>query len=307
MKLSVITTLYKSETFIEEFYRRLISCIIDFTDDYEIIFVDDGSPDNSNKKILELKGIDDNIKLIELSRNFGHHYAIQAGMFEAKGDLIYLIDCDLETAPEIFKELYIRFENQNDLDVVYAFQENRKGDWFEKISGNLFYKLLNLLSETEIPKNILTERIMTRKYVNSLLQLGDSNLFLGGMMYWVGFNQLGIPVQKKQRKGKSTYTLRKRLSLLINAVASFSGKPLTWLFNFGIIISFLSMFSGFVITVSKLYYGSQIQVGWTSLLLVNILILGIISTFLGIVGIYLYKIFNQVQRRPNFIIKKKYE
>jgi len=307
MKLSVVTTLYKSERFVEEFYNRIIRVILELTNNYEIVFVNDGSPDRSCEKVLSIRQKDSKVKLIDLSRNFGHHYAIQAGLSIVQGDVIFLIDCDLETPPEVLNELHAVFESEGTFDVVYAYQESRKGGWFERVSGNIFYSFLNRLSETPIPRNILTERLMTKKYVDSLLSLGDSNLFLGGMMYWVGFNQKGVAIEKSQREGKSTYTVRKRLSLLVNAVTSFSGKPLTWLFRFGITISVFSFLSGLILVSVKLYYGDQIQVGWTSLLVVNILILGIVSTFLGVMGIYIYKIFKQVQSRPNFIIKKRYD
>jgi len=307
MKLSVVTTLYKSERFVKEFYDRTKKNVLEHTDDYEIIFVNDGSPDHSNLEVLKIREFDKKVKLIELSRNFGHHYAIQAGLTEVSGDLIFLIDSDLETSPEILTDLFSEFNKEEDLDVVYAYQENRKGNHFEKISGKLFYILLNKLSEIEIPHNILTERIMTKNYVDSLLRLGDASLFLGGMMHWVGFNQKGISVKKSQRKGDSTYTISKRISLLVNAIASFSGKPLTWLFTFGISIMFVSFIIGITLISIKFYYGDYIQVGWTSLLVINIFILGVLSTFLGIIGMYLNKIFKQVQSRPNYIIKKKYE
>ncbi|KZS41292.1 glycosyl transferase [Aquimarina aggregata] len=307
MKLSIVTTLYKSEGFVQEFYERVHKTTLKITEDYEIIFVNDGSPDYSRLKVLEIRDKDTNVKLVDLSRNFGHHYAIQAGLSISDGDIVFLIDCDLETPPEVLEKLYAVFDNKEKFDVVYAYQEVRKGNWFEQVSGDMFYTFLNALSETLIPRNILTERIMRKKYVDSLLELGDANLFLGGMMYWVGYHQKGIPISKSQRKGKSTYTLKKRISLLINAVASFSAKPLTWLFNFGVIISLLSFVTGGLLILVKMYYGEQIQVGWTSLLVINILILGIISTFLGVIGIYMYKIFKQVQNRPNFIIKKIYE
>ena len=147
---------------------------------------------------------------------------------------------------------------------------------------------------------------MKREYLNSLLSLGDANLFLGGMMYWTGYNQLGIPATKGTREGQSTYSTRKRIELMIQAVTSFSGKPLEYLFYTGLLITFGSLLAIVYLIAKKIILGDELQLGWTSLVVLNILILGIISTFLGLIGIYLFKVFKQVQNRPNAIIRKIY-
>ena len=148
---------------------------------------------------------------------------------------------------------------------------------------------------------------MTKQYVNELLRLQDANLFMGGMMYWVGFNQKGIPVKKGQREGASTYSIKRRAELMLQAITSFSGKPLEWLFYFGLFISICSGLFILYLAFQKLMYEDEVQLGWTSIVAINFLILGIVSTFLGLIGIYIYKIFRQVQGRPNAIIKKIYE
>ena len=147
---------------------------------------------------------------------------------------------------------------------------------------------------------------MKRKYVDSLLLLGDANLFLGGMMYWAGFNQKGLPVEKKLRIGKSTYSTKKRMELMLQAITSFSGKPLEYLFYTGIFITLGSLLTIFYFVIKKMMFGDTVQLGWTSLVVLNVLILGIISTFLGLIGIYMFKIFKQVQNRPNTIIRNIY-
>lgn len=308
MKLSVVTTLYKSKGFLEVFLKEMISAIaiIDIKE-FELIFVNDGSPDDSVSYLLERKNEIPQIKIIDLSRNFGHHYAIQAGLNYATGEYVFLIDNDLETPPTVLVDYYNEIKKDTTLDVVYGYQEARKGNFIEKQAGSIFWVLINKLSDTKIPHNILTERLMTKQYVHELLRLQDANLFIGGMFYWVGFNQKGMPVKKGQRKGASTYTIKRRAELMLQAITSFSGKPLEWLFYIGISTSFFSFLFIIYLAFQKIMHQDEVQLGWTSIVAINVLILGIISTFLGLIGIYIFKIFKQVQGRPNVIIKKIYE
>ena len=308
MTLSVVTTLYKSKPFLETFLKEIIANIqIIKINDFELVFVNDGSPDDSVEYLLERKKEIPEIKIIDLSRNFGHHYAIQAGLNFASGEYVFLIDNDLETPPSVLVDYYNEIIIDKNLDVVYGYQEARKGNFIEKNAGSVFWVLINKLSDTKIPHNILTERLMTKQYVNELLRLQDANLFMGGMMYWVGFNQKGIPVKKGQRDGASTYSIKRRAELMLQAITSFSGKPLEWLFYIGISISFFSFLFLIYLATQKIIHQDEVQLGWTSIVAINVLILGIISTFLGLIGIYIYKIFRQVQGRPNVIIKKIYE
>ena len=308
MRISVVTTLYKSKVFLDEFIAEIqialnqIQCL-----DYELVFVNDGSPDDSLQYLIERKKEIRQIKVIDLSRNFGHHYAIQVGLEYANGDYIFLIDNDLETSPRVLVDFYKEMTNDISLDVIYGFQEVRKGMFLERLTGSIFWILINKLSDTKIPHNILTERLMTKQYVESLLRLQDANVFLGGMMYWVGFKQIGLPIKKGLRKGASTYSLKRRAELMLQAITSFSGKPLEWLFYFGFTISIFSTLFIVYLIIKKMIHQDEVQLGWTSIVAINVLILGVISTFLGIIGIYIYKIFRQVQGRPNAIIKKIYE
>lgn len=308
MKLSVVTTLYKSKGFLEEFLKEIISAIeILAIENFELVFVNDGSPDDSVAYLLERKKDISQIKIIDLSRNFGHHYAIQAGLNYASGEYVFLIDNDLETPPSIVIDFFNEIKKDKTLDVVYGYQEARKGNFIEKKAGSIFWILINKLSDTKIPHNILTERLMTKQYVNELLRLQDANLFIGGMFYWVGFNQKGVSVKKGQREGVSTYSVKRRAELMLQAITSFSGKPLEWLFYIGVTISFFSFLFLVYLGIQKIIHQGEVQLGWTSIVAINVLILGIISTFLGLIGIYIFKIFKQVQGRPNAIIRKIYE
>lgn len=300
--LSIVSTMYRSKKFLDDFLAA--SCkAAEATGlgDFEIVLVNDGSPDDSLAHALKRCADLPNLVVVDLSRNFGHHHAIQAGLSQARGDLIFLIDCDLEVPPSCLVQMAEKLSSTG-ADVVYGYQESRKGGWFEQWSGQLFWKGINLLSDTRIPENVLTERLMSRRYVSALLQLGDQNLFMGGMMAWAGFTQLGMPIAKKQREGQSSYTFAKRLQLMVNAISSFSSKPLTWLFNVGVFITMLSFsYTGYLL-VRKLLFGDAL-LGFTSMMALTAVSLGISTTAMGLVGIYLGKVYNQVQNRPTFIIK----
>jgi len=305
MKLSIVTTLYRSEQYVNEFYELISSNANKITNDYEIVFVNDGSPDNSVECILEIRKKDNKVKLIDLSRNFGHHYAIMAGLNFASGEYIYLTDCDLEVSPETIIAFNDKIVQQK-IDVVYGFQETRKGRFIEKQGGGLFWKMINKLGNLDIPKNVVTERLMSRRYVENLISLGDRNLFLAGMMSWTGFSQLGVPVLKMQRKGNSTYSAMKRIKLATEAITSFSVVPLKMMFNLGILITLASILGIVFIVIRKLIFPEQILIGYTSLMIMIMLALGIIVCALGIIGMYISKIFIQTQNRPLYIIKNIY-
>ena len=176
----------------------------------------------------------------------------------------------------------------------------------EKHGGGFFWNLFNFVSATKVPENMLTERLMTKRYVDSLLSLGDRNIFLGGMMYWVGYRQVGIPLVKTRREGTSTYTFGKRLALLVEAISSFSSAPLRFLFYSGVTITGLSFVATLVLLARKLIYADSILIGFTFLATMMFLNLGLTILALGVIGIYLAKIFTQSQSRPNFIVRSIY-
>lgn len=299
---SIVATMYRSRGFLEQFLAECQSVLGTMgCDDYEIVLVNDGSPDDSlayaRSRIADIP----RLVVVDLSRNFGHHYAMQAGLRVASGDKVFLIDCDLEVVPAVMAEMDAKLRATG-ADMVYGYQEARKGGWFEQFSGGIFWRGFNLLSDVKVPENLVTERVMTRRFVDALLSLGDFNLFLGGMMSWTGFTQIGISVGKKQREGQSTYTLLKRVQLMVNAVSSFSSKPLVWLFNVGVLITAGSFAYVAYLVVRKMLFGDAL-LGFTSMMGLLALTLGILTTGLGLVGIYLGKVFNQVQNRPTYIIR----
>lgn len=302
--LSVVTSVYRSEQFLATFIDEMVAAVGNSgIGDYELIFVNDGSPDESLAYLTQARVDNPRIKIVDLSRNFGHHKAMLAGLLHAKGDLIFIIDCDLEVRPSVLQH-FLDTLNGTDADVIYGVQEKRKGALVERTGGAIFWRLFNKLSDVKVPENILSERLMTRRYVKALLSLGDRNVFLGGMMYWSGFRQIGIVVQKAVRDGASTYSFRKRLSLLLEAVTSFSTVPLKLVLAIGLGVTFVAAVTGIALLLRKLLQPDAVLEGFTSLMLVTIGMAGIVITVLGIVGLYIARIYTQTQNRPLFIVRE---
>jgi putative glycosyltransferase len=299
---SVVSTMYRSRGFLERFLADTLLSLRDIgAGEFEIVLVNDGSPDDSVAYALERQRDIPQLVVVDLSRNFGHHHAMQAGLRVARGRQVFLIDCDLEVSPSTLVQFAAK-QAATGADLVFGYQEARKGGWFERVSGGIFWNGFNVLSDTKIPENILTERVMTRRYVDALLSLGDHNVFLGGMMSWTGFDQIGIPIPKKQRHGQSTYSLLKRVQLMVNAVSSFSARPLTWMFSVGMVMTLASFTYVVYLVFRRLLFGDAL-LGFTSIMGMMAMTLGVLTTGMGLLGIYLGKVFNQVQRRPNYIIR----
>ncbi|MDY0328139.1 MAG: glycosyltransferase family 2 protein [Arcobacteraceae bacterium] len=302
MKLSIVTTLYKSSPYIDEFYNRISKEAQKITDDYEIIFVDDGSPDNSLQKAVAWCEKDSKVKVIELSRNFGHHKAIMTGLSQAKGEFVFLIDSDLEEGPELLGQFWNELHKESDLDVVYGVQESRKGGYFERISGGIFFDIFNFFSTTKIEKNVSVVRLMSRQYIEKLLQYTETEIVFVGLCALTGFKQKSIYFKKGYR-GKSTYDLRKKIAMAVDMIASFSNKPLHGVFNLGLFITVFSIIFISYLVLNKIFNDVLIG-GWTSLIASIWLIGGLLMMSIGILGIYISKIFLEVKNRPRSIIKE---
>lgn len=306
--LSIVTTLYKSERFLDAFVAQCQAAMAEIKcENYEIVFVNDGSPDNSLNTVLKIKETNTHIVAVDLSRNFGHHYALMAGLAYSTGDYVFLIDCDLEVPPAYIPTFYTKLLEQKDVDVVYGVQESRKGSFIERSIGGLFYSFFNSLTDTRIPENLLTERLMSRRYVDELIKMGDKNIFMAGMMQWVGYKQISISIKKGLREGQSTYTIGKRISLSMQAITSFSSYPLVMLFKIGVFISTISILTGFYFIVNKLIYPEVVLSGFTFLIVALLFSVGIIVSSIGILGIYIDKLFNQTKNRQTFIVRQIYK
>jgi len=300
IELSIVTTLYSSKDFIEEFYARISNVAKSITDNYELIFVNDGSPDNSLEIVKSISDKDEKVKVINLSRNFGHHNAMLAGLLQSEGDKTFLIDVDLEEEPELLSEFWEEFTADSSIDVVYGVAKSREGGVIRKNLGSVFYDLFNSLSQTQIPENLLTIRLMSRRYINAISQYQENSLFLGGLFADAGFNQKSKSIYKNF-KGATSYTLKKRIGLLVNAITSFSSKPLEFFVYMGAAVSCLSFIAVIIVMIQKFAYGIDVT-GWASVIVALSFFGGLQILSIGVIGTYLGKVFNEVKDRPRYII-----
>jgi putative glycosyltransferase len=306
IRLSIVSTLYLSSPYIAEFHRRVSAAASKLVgQDYEIVFVNDGSPDDSFDLVTKLTTTDKHVVLVDLSRNFGHHIAIVAGLSYAKGEIVFLIDCDLEEQPEwlpLFSEALDRFN----VDVVFGVQQKRVRSKLSNFCGSLFWILLNTASRVHIPHNPMTCRLMKRTYVNALLTMGDKILFLAGVFAWTGFKHHPLYLIKASRppQHQSTYKLYKKLLHAVNSFSSFSVAPLWLVFWLGVLISASSFVLAMYVLIEKLLNPDTILLGFTSLMLSIWFLSGSIIISIGIIGLYLSNIFQEVKQRPLFITKQ---
>lgn len=304
MKLSIVATLYHSEEYISEFHRRASTAARQIAgDDYEIILVNDGSPDQSLEKAVGLAEKDDHVTVVDLSRNFGHHKAMMTGLAHARGDRVFLVDVDLEEEPEYLLAFDAHMQS-HPCDVVYGVQTQRKGGWFERWSGEVFYKLFRVLTGLSLPANVTTARLMTKRYVEALLRHEEREVFLAGIWHITGFQQLPYAVVK-HHTSQTTYSLSRKISLLINSVTSFSNLPLIGIFYIGVVISCAALLFMCYLIILRLFLAKPLS-GWTSVMASIWLLGGMIISFIGVLGIYLSKIFSETKRRPYTIVRQIY-
>lgn len=300
MKLSIVTTLYKSERTVSEFARRASAAAMAITDSYEIVMVDDGSPDGALAIAVALAASDPHLKVVELSRNFGHHKALMTGLKHASGAYCFLIDSDLEEPPELLAEFWAKLHEQ-DRDVVYGFQASRPDGPLRALAGTIAYRIFDWLLSVRIPTNHLTVRLMRRNYVDSLLLHGETQLVIGGLWVITGYRQLGIAVAKT-RKGTTTYPFLRAWQMLLDSVTNFSAVPLVAIFYLGIAISLASGLFGLSLLLRWAVGGVGVA-GWVSVMLSVWFLGGLAILFIGVVGLYLSKIFVETKNRPLTIVR----
>jgi dolichol-phosphate mannosyltransferase len=282
--------------------ERIEKSLSKFNTDYEIILVEDGGPDHSWNVIEAIAKNKSKVKGIKLSRNFGQHPAIMAGLSQAKGDWIVVMDCDLQDQPEEIEKLYAKA--LEGFDVVFAKRNNRQDDFLKKITSKMFSSIFNYLAGTKFDNEIANFGIYNSKVIVSVLNIGDYIKSFPLFVYFSGFKSTAIIVEHAAREsGTSSYTFSKLISLAFNTIISYSNKPLKIFVKFGMLISLLSILGGIVNLV--LYFDGKIKVsGYSSLIISIWLLSGIIITVVGVVGIYVGKVFEQTKNRPPFIIDK---
>ncbi len=304
MRLSIVATLYQSAPYVVEFVQRAeVAAKALVGDDYEIVLVNDGSPDNSLELAVGLCEKNSHLIVVDLSRNFGHHKAMMTGLEHAKGERVFLIDSDLEEEPEWL----LNFDEQLDkdqCDVVYGVQGQRKGGIFERLTGTIFYKLFRQLTGINQPDNIVTARLMTNRYVQALLSHREREMNIGGLWIVTGFKQ-STQLIVKHSTSPTSYTLSGKFGHLVNAVTSFSSLPLVFTFYSGVFISISALFYIAFLFIRYFLVASPPS-GYTSLIASIWFFSGLIIFFMGVQGIYMSKIFFEVKQRPYTIIRQIY-
>lgn len=269
--------------------------------DFNLLFVDDGSTDHTLRVIREETYTDERISYISLSRNFGHQNALRAGLDHADGDCVISMDGDMQHPPHVLGELLTNWENG--FDVVYTLRQEREQFGFKKFSSNSFYKLMNYLSDIQFEKGVADFRLLDRKVVDILKSLPENDLFLRGMVKWVGFRQKGIVYTPDNRlTGKSKYTLKKMMRLAVEGVTSFSIRPLYLAAGLGLFFSAASLLYLPYVLIS--YWEGHVVSGWGSLIMTVVFFGGLQLSILGIIGIYIGRTFLQTKNRPNYLIRE---
>lgn len=303
IKLSIVSPVYKSEKIVDELISRLNTVIATQGIAFEIILVEDGSGDNTWKSICEVCKQHSHVKGVKLSRNFGQHYAITCGLEMAKGDWIVVMDCDLQDRPEEIPKLLKKA--LEGYEIVFAQREQRKDVFLKRITSKLFYFLFSYLTGTKQDASIANFGIYHKKAIQSVLSMQDGIRYFPTLIQWVGFEKAKVKVNHDCRfEGKSSYTWGKLIGLATRNIVSFSNKPLEFFVRLGLVVSFISFITGLVYLYN--YFTGKITVlGFTSIIITITFLSGIIILCLGIMGIYLGNIFEQVKQRPLFIVQEK--
>lgn len=301
MKLSIIATMYHSSAYVDEFCDRIIAVAAAITDSFEIVLVNDGSPDDSLAIAVSRSATDLRIVVVDLSRNFGHHPAILTGLRETRGDYIYLTDIDLEEEPELLATFWKTLISNHDTDVVGGIQAKRKKGWFDSALSDIAWRLMKMMASLHFEANQLATRLMTRRYVDALLTYPEKEVFLEALCADVGFKQIFLLAEKKPRQ-ETTYTFRKRLQLFASGMTAFSTAPLILSLLVACVLFGLSVLVGIYALVTALL-GNPLP-GWASTVLMVSLATTIIMLVQGMTALYVSHIFNEVKQRPLTIIRQ---
>jgi putative glycosyltransferase len=304
MRLSIVSTLYRSAPYLREFHARASAAAEAITDDVEFVYVNDGSPDEAIDIALLLREEYGNVRVVDLSRNFGHHRAMMAGLAHATGDRVFLIDCDLEEAPELLSTFTARMA-QTKADVVYGVQDNRGGGPANRLFGWLYYKLYNAVSADPIPRNLLTVRLMTRRYVEALLRHREVEFVISSLWVRTGFDQVPVAVTKG-RKPTTSYDLRRKFVLMVNSITACSAVPLHYVFYLGLLVFGGSALAALGLVIRRLFFGVMLD-GWPSLMVSIWMLGGLIIFCQGVIGIYLAKVYQEAKRRPPTLTREVFE
>lgn len=303
MEYSIIIPIYNEEENIQLLHDRLHKVMTQLSSSFEFLFVNDGSKDKSLDLIKGLSNQYTYIKYIDFSRNFGHQIAVTAGLDQAVGNRIVIIDADLQDPPELILEMARKMDEG--FEVVFAKRKTRKGEnWFKLLTASLFYRILRSITSIDIPLNTGDFRMMDRKIVEVLKQMPEQNKFLRGQISWIGFRQNYVEYDRDERHaGETGYPLKKMLRFALDGITAFSDAPLKFVFTLGIVVFVLAFFMIIYTLYSWLFLDSTVQ-GWSSIM-VSILFIGAVQMIgIGIIGEYLSRMGNNVKDRPLYIIRE---
>jgi dolichol-phosphate mannosyltransferase len=305
--LSVVVPIFSEASVINEFYSRIKGMFDSLKNKikYEIIFVNDGSRDDSLNLLKALNKKDSSIKIINFSRNFGHQIAITAGIDRAKGDCIVTMDGDLQDPPEVIPEMIEKWNTG--YKVVYGVRKKRKGEGaFKIITANVFYRILNLMSNLKIPVDSGDFRLMDREVVDRLKTLKEGNRYVRGLVAWLGFPRIGVYYERDPRyAGKPKYSIRNSLRLSLNGITSFSEKPLNFSSYAGYLIVLSSFTFALWLIASKMANPGFVIEGWVPIIVVVLFLGGVQLISIGILGQYVARIYSEVRCRPLYIVQEE--
>ena len=299
IKISIVSPVYKADKFIDELVNRISNTVEKITHDYEIILVDDHSPDNSWNIISEICSKNKKVTGIKLSRNFGQHYAITAGLDHVNGEWVVVMDCDLQDVPEEIYHLYNK--TKDGYDIVFARRINRKDKISQKFFSFLFYRFLDYLTGIKHDERVANFGIYNKKVIKAIISMRENVRYFPIMVRWVGFNFGYLDVSHANREGVTSYVLKKRINIALDVILSYSDKPLRIFIKIGMLISFSSILISIYYFFQWLF-GYTIVLGYTSLIISIWFLSGMILAALGIIGLYVGKTFQDVKRRPIYII-----
>lgn len=302
-RYSIIIPAYNEEAVIHETYTRITGIMKNLGEPYELIFINDGSQDRTREIIKGFAQTDDCVRLLDFSRNFGHQIAITAGMDYAEGEAIVIIDADLQDPPELIPQMIKKW--QDGFEVIYARRVKRKGEtFFKKWTASIFYRLLNLLTEVEIPLDTGDFRLIDRKVCDVMKRVKEKNRFVRGLISWVGFRQTAIDYIREERfSGETKYSLGKMLRLSMDGITSFSYKPLKLATATGVIVSTASFIYLIIYALQGLSSNGSFSLG---IFLTGIILLlnGLMMVNMGIMGEYIGRIYDEAKNRPLYILRE---
>lgn len=300
--LSVVSPVYGCKSCLHELYQKLVQALQAITPHFEIIFVNDNSPDNAWGTIVELAEQDKRVKGINLSRNFGQHYAIHAGLEHATGEWVVVMDCDLQDQPEEIFKLYEKAKSG--FDIVLAQRLVRKDTFFKRMFSKVFYSVLGYLTETKQDSSVANFGIYHKKVIAAILSMKDKIRYFPAMVRWVGFKLTAVEVNHQARLvGETSYNIGKLLRMALDIILAFSDKPLRLTVKFGFLISSLAFFAA-IIQFVRYLHGDISVAGFASIIISVWFLGGIMILILGIIGLYIGKTFDRVKDRPVYIIQQ---